>query len=457
MFKSKEVEAAYNRRLGRYMAAIRMESVDRVPLAFNTCYYAEKNSGYNFQEILYDPEKWEDCEFKFAEKYPEVDTFRSNIAYAPTWDVLDYQLYRIPGREISPNSLQQFVESDWMKEDEYQQFIDDPVKYKMEVYFPRIFGEYKEKGSIRSYMAFLKSGFLQGIIGTINKSRASRLKYDYGFPGTTQSQLTAPFDILSDNYRGLRGIMRDMFKKQDEIIDACEKLMEINLNNCAALVDPKKQMPIFIATHKPCFMSPKQFDKFYWPTFYKGIMTMIEAGYTFRIFLEGNWEPHWDHLADFPKGSVLFDVDNEADIFKAKEAFGYKNCISGGIPTDMMILGTPDDIKERVKLLCETVGKDGGWIPQGGGHIPEDCKPENFQALIDAVNEYGRYTDGPAPMPEEAYNQDKKLELPSVKNVVTPWDMYRDDHGWKITGDEELIESNWNKLERMAYSWIIRS
>ena len=48
----------------------------------------------------------------------------------------------------------------------------------------------------------------------------------------------------------------------------------------------------------------------------------------------------------------------------------------------MLILGTPDDIRERVKLLCETVGKDGGWIPNGGGHIPEDTKPENFRALL---------------------------------------------------------------------------
>jgi hypothetical protein len=28
-------------------------------------------------------------------------------------------------------------------------------------------------------------------------------------------------------------------------------------------------------------------------------------------------------------------------------------------------------LKPRVKLLCETVGKDGGWVPNGGGHIPD--------------------------------------------------------------------------------------
>ena len=27
-------------------------------------------------------------------------------------------------------------------------------------------------------------------------------------------------------------------------------------------------------------------------------------------------------------------------------------------------------------------GKDGGWIINGGGHIPADTKPENYQALL---------------------------------------------------------------------------
>ena len=45
-----------------------------------------------------------------------------------------------------------------MKADEYRRFIDDPIGYRMDVYLPRIFGEFKERGSIRSYMAFLKAG-----------------------------------------------------------------------------------------------------------------------------------------------------------------------------------------------------------------------------------------------------------------------------------------------------------
>lgn len=183
-------------------------------------------------------------------------------------------------------------------------------------------------------------------------------------------------------------------------------------------------------------------------------MKLIEAGWKFRIFLEGNWAPHWHHMAEFPKGTVICDIDNEADIFRAKADFGFQQCITGGIPNDMLILGTPDDIRERVKLLCETVGKDGGWMPNGGGHIPQDTKPENFRALIDAVMEYGKYSDGPPPEPKTAPAGTGNVEFPEP-GVVTPWEVIKAENGWTIPGDEEIIKKWWNRLERMAYSWIM--
>lgn len=451
---SEEIKKLYNERLGRFQAAIALEPTDRVPLIFNTVYYAEKISGYTYQQIMYDPQIWAQVEVDFSKKYPEVDTFRTNLVWAPTWDILNHQLWKVPGRDIPPTSLQQFVEKEWMKADEYRMFIDDPVGYRMEVYLPRVLGEFKEKGTIRSYIAFLKAGFAQGLVAAMNRERISRLENEAGVPMPCMGGFTAPFDYIADNYRGLHGIMRDMFRQPDNVLEACEAILPDLISRAIASADPKKRYPIFIATHKPCFMSPKQFDTFYWPTFKKGVLKLIEAGYTIRVFLEGDWSAHWHHLAELPKGKLLCDIDNEADIFKAKEAFGHQQCITGGIPNDMLILGTPEDIKERVKLLCETVGKDGGWAPNGGGHIPENTKPENFRALIDAILEYGRYSDGPPPEPKQAPPTPENLDLPEPK-VITPWEVIKEENGWAIPGDEKLIKYWWDRLENMAYNWIM--
>ena len=448
-----DMKELYNQRLGRYMAAIALEPTDRVPIAFNTTYYAEKSSGYTYQQIMYDPQIWAKVELDFAKKYPEVDTFRTNLQWSPNYDAVSYNLYKVPGRDIAPESLQQFVEAEYMKADEYEMLINDPVRFRLERYLPRVLGDFSEKGSIKSYIAFLKAGLAQGIVGGIHRERNARLVAEAGVVGPTMGQFTAPLDLLLDNLRGLNGITKDMFRQPANVIAACEALLPDLINRTLALVDPKKQLPIFIATHKPCFLSPKQFDTFYWPTFKKGMMMFIEAGYTFRVFMEGNWTPHWHHMAEFPKGTVLCDVDNEADIFKAKEAFGHQQCITGGIPNEMLILGTPEQVRARVKLLCQTVGKDGGWIPQGGGHIPEDTKPENFRALIDAVMEYGKYSDGPAPAPK-IVKKAKNDEFPPAR-MVTTWEKQKAEKGWTIPGDEELIKQPWERLEKMAYNWLM--
>jgi hypothetical protein len=78
--------------------------------------------------------------------------------------------------------------------------------------------------------------------------------------------------------------MRDMFRQPDLVKEACEALLPETVHRAMASADSNKQIPIFIATHKPCFMSPKQFDEFYWPTFYKGVKMLIDAGWTFPYF-----------------------------------------------------------------------------------------------------------------------------------------------------------------------------
>ena len=53
-------------------------------------------------------------------------------------------------------------------------------------------------------------------------------------------------------------------------------------------------------------------------------------------------------------------------------------------------LGTPQDVKDYVKYLIETVGKDGGLIICNGAFF-DHAKPENVKAMVDATKEYGVY------------------------------------------------------------------
>ena len=149
--------------------------------------------------------------------------------------------------------------------------------------------------------------------------------------------------------RGLKGSLLDCRRQPDNVIAACEALVPSQINFALATADPFKRWPVFVPTHKPCFMSPKQFDTFYWPSFKKVLMALIDAGHSVRAYLEGDWGPHWHHMLELPKGKVLCDIDNQGDIFKAKKDIGHHQCIAGGMPNTLLILGTPKEVRERTQ------------------------------------------------------------------------------------------------------------
>lgn len=450
---SDEIRTLYEERLGRYQATIALEKTDRMPVATGSNYFAEVYSGNTNQETIYDSEKWLKAEEAFIRDFPEVDVLRNNRIWAPLFDAVGCKTYKLPGRELPPKTQFQFVEEEYMKADEYDVLINDPVEFMMDRFLPRALGDMAEPGSIRSRMAFLKGGMAHMMAGQIMRNRSAYLQEKLGMPQPMTGAFLAPFDVIADAMRGLRGILLDIYRQPDKVLEACDVLVHEIANFALSTADPLKRYPIFVPTHKACFLSPKQFETFYWPSFKKTMEILIDHGYTIRAYLEGDWGHHWHHMLELPKGKVLCDIDNQGDIFKAKEVIGNHQCLAGGIPDSMFILGTPQEMRERVKLLCEKLGQDGGFIINGGCNIPYDTKPENYRAMIDAIIEFGTYDSNYKPKPKIAEPGPVEVKALNKQRMVTPWEKKLEELGG-ITGDEDLIRRPWELLESMGYNWM---
>lgn len=456
---SEETQRLFEERLARYQATIALELTDRMVVAgAGSNSFAETYAGYTHQEIMYEDNKWIKAMSKFAEDFPEVDLLRvSKRVWAPLFDAVGYKLYKLPGRDLPPSVQFQYFEGEWMKADEYDLLINNPVEFLMERFLPSVLGEFNERGSTRSYMAFLKGGMAFVMMNQLMKQWSEYMQTEYGLPSPVQGAVYAPFDVLADKLRGLQGIMVDIHERPEKVLEACDAIIPDMVNTALASADPLKRYPILMPLHRGChpFLSPKQFDTFYWPSLKKVTMMLIEAGYTVRAYLEGDWTPNWHHYNEFPRGKIICDIDNKADIFRAKEEIGDTVCLAGGIPDSMFILGTPDQIRSRVKQLCETVGKDGGLIINGGCDIPYVTKPENFRAYVDAILEYGRYSDTIKPKlkPPPPLSTDHSISE-SVARVITPWEVKLEELG-EVMGDEELVRVSWEMLEQQAYRWLL--
>ena len=108
-------------------------------------------------------------------------------------------------------------------------------------------------------------------------------------------------------------------------------------------------------------------------------------------FFEGDYTPRLEFLAELPAGKVCGCFD-KVDIRRAKEVLGDTMCFMGNIPPQLLIIGTPEEVKDYVKKLVDTFGDNGGLIINGAASgIPEEAKPENVRAIKEAVFEYGVY------------------------------------------------------------------
>jgi len=54
-----------------------------------------------------------------------------------------------------------------------------------------------------------------------------------------------------------------------------------------------------------------------------------------------------------------------------------------------MCSGTPQQVRDDVKELIDISGDNGGLIIDATTGLPDESKPENVQALTEAVHEYG--------------------------------------------------------------------
>jgi uroporphyrinogen-III decarboxylase len=108
------------------------------------------------------------------------------------------------------------------------------------------------------------------------------------------------------------------------------------------------------------------------------------------VFYEGVWDQRLEYLAELPRGKTIGEFQ-DSDIFKVKEIVGDTMCIFGGMPIPLLKNGTPEEIRERTKEVCERAGKDGGFIMAPSVMELEGIKPENIQVWVDATKEFGVY------------------------------------------------------------------
>jgi uroporphyrinogen-III decarboxylase len=214
----------------------------------------------------------------------------------------------------------------------------------------------------------------------------------FALPTLVGSVTEAPFDLMSDTLRGMRGIMVDLYRRPEKLLAAQEKVLRFELEYAIGFSRATGINASFIPLHRGSdgFMSLPQFEKFYWPQLKAFMLGLVDAGIRPYVFYEGIWDQRLEYLKELPRGKTV-GWFQASDIFKVKKVLGDTMCIVGGMRNSLLQSGPAETVRAFTIRLCREVGKGGGFIMSTGVGEMEGSKPELVKVWVDTTKEYGVY------------------------------------------------------------------
>lgn len=408
-----------NVKLKRIADAVELEVPDRVPIFLQPNYLPAKIAGLTYRDLYYNQDEYLDALRRLLIDL-DPDLFLPGdtpvVAPGPINDLWGTVQIKWPGHGIGVNVSHQFVESEYMKQEEYDHFLDDPTDFLIRVYTPRIFkkmaglsmlpplinlslgcyfgaamANFFSTPPIAAALEAMQASAKTGAEWTMKFSRFHQEMAELGIYASHAATAMVPFDIISDMLRGMKGSMMDMFQVPEKLLAAQEKLYPSVLEGAVQVAKVTGNPRVFIPLHRGAdgFMSPKQFELFYWPMLKKLILDLIDEELTPLPFFEGVYEQRLQYLAELPKGKVIGWFDR-SDLSQVKAALKDTMCIAAGMPVSLLQTGTPETVKEYTRKIIDTAGGDGGLI-MATNTVLDEANPELIKVWVDYTKEYGRY------------------------------------------------------------------
>ncbi len=203
-----------------------------------------------------------------------------------------------------------------------------------------------------------------------------------------------PIDFLFDYLRDFKGITLDIRRRPGAVMDAMKVIQDYLMKNVFAgfKSDPDYKGP-FWPTHLACFLRPKDYATFYHPYFKETLEYCIDNEIYSGIVFEGDWTAYFDLMQDIPDNDILIGSMEFGDYKNFKEKLGSKFAICGGMPLSVLGLESREKTIDFTKQLLDDCAPGGGFMVTTDKAMLRlrDANPENFKAMIETLDTYGRY------------------------------------------------------------------
>jgi len=386
--EAKELKAA---RVQLFRDAENFKKTERIPHFANVVTWKVFDAGYTLDQAMTNFDVMEKSVLHFLDTYP-VDAvldvgIRNQFNVTEAFGPGSYYYY-------TPEVVG-VLDHSHCTVDTLMDYAKDPTRYAWEVILPKKYGADWEtktteiwKKTFAEYMRYIKYIL-----------HMSSVTGSYGLPGLSPNNpmmgaINFGIEMLMSDLLGIRELsvaLRRAPDRLEEFINywdaehiggAIEKIQKGKGPNYKYCFDSS----ILMLAHT--VMNKKQFERFYWPHLKQLLDAYAEKHMNIRIFAEGSILRFADYFKDYPKGLLTFHLEQD-DPFAFREALP-NACIMGGMTTDLLTNGTPEECVAYAKRLCDGLGKDGGFIFSENKMLSygNDAKAENMKAVCAFVDSY---------------------------------------------------------------------
>lgn len=361
----------------------RRKKPDRVPLVCNDGLWKLTDQDIKFSDALHDYDILYDAVCKYHEMYGfDSYTDYSSLNKVGFTEALGNSRFII---EDDPPSLQ-INDKFSMEPEDYPALAEKGItKFIFEDLLCRHY-EYKSK---EEAVEHLKVAVKEMIAFNDYYGRIyTTMIQEYGTLGMCAGSYQAPFEYFVSGLRGLKNTSLDLRRHKEEMLEALDAIDERNWNAFLSSAPGVENDGTFIFDFYTCpmaytLLSPKQFEKFYWPWMKKYFDYMEEHDKTCFIYAEGAFGNKLPFLQDYgPKRfGILVEQDDPVEIREKLPNF----TLIGGYPTTYLGEATEEECVDKAKEMMETVNYDGNWIFTFDklASFKGDVRRENLLAVLD--------------------------------------------------------------------------
>jgi len=195
--------------------------------------------------------------------------------------------------------------------------------------------------------------------------------------------------------RGMQELVMDLIDYPDLMRELFAVAREIEKRHVGAFI----AAPTEVAWLDICWatgsdLGPQRFEEWVLPDVVAAMeIVKPQPGKYLGLYTLGHIRDLCPMLVDAGVHFIETFEPNQGDITlaEAKRLYGKRTCLMGNFDCLVLAYGSADDAREEARRCLREGMEGGGYVMVTGDEVPADAKLDNLKAMVEVVEEEGRY------------------------------------------------------------------